>query len=116
MQPGDPVFGLFASGEQRQGLILIATALFGLRVGKMLTCKSRALKGDAIYVEPGIRRIYLLGKHIENIHRAELLFKGNTTVLLKQLEGEMKQFAKNDQFEMAKIRRDRILMMLENFN
>ncbi len=114
VKSGDRVYGPFASGEQRQGLIRLATALFGLRSGKLLTRKSHALKGDAIYVEPGMRRI-THDEYVENLKRVELLLKGNTEMLLKQLTTEMNAFAKQEQYEMAKIRRDQVLM-LEGFN
>lgn len=114
VKKGDKVFGPYTSGYERRSLVHLASEIFGLRSGKLLTRKSRQLGPDEIYIEPGIGRI-TSAEYAENVKKAEMLLRGKNNELIKTLTDEMKKFSSEHKYELAKLRRDQIIA-LENLS
>src|SRR3989338_1916123 len=108
----DKIYGPFALASTRKNLIRLANSLFKLRTEKR--------KSDQVGNKYRIRcstapwlRLVTKEEYQRDIAKAEMLLKGETKNLIKELEEEMNNFSQDQQFELAKLRRDQI-QALEN--
>src|SRR3989344_3141896 len=106
----DTVFGPFAVGFARKNLINIANSLFKLRVGKRKPVRVGSRHMIRCSVPPW-KRIITSDEYAADVARAKLLLSGKRQELISTLESEMRQYSKNNQFELAKIRRDQSLAL-----
>lgn len=114
IKPGDKVFGPYTSGQSRHDVIRLANYIFKLRATKR---KPRQVK-DKWLVELGVvprKKEITPEEYAQRLKKVELLLKGQTKDLVKQLTTEMKKFSAKKNYEIAKLRRDQIAA-LENIS
>jgi excinuclease ABC subunit C len=109
---GQRVFGPYVSGETRRQTVQLANSLFKLRVCKKMPKTPCLLYHIKQCSAPCIDKI-TVNEYAANIHKVELLLKGQTKKLIGNLQQEMKELASQQEYEQAKIRRDQ-LMVLQN--
>ncbi|NUM25481.1 MAG: excinuclease ABC subunit UvrC [Candidatus Buchananbacteria bacterium] len=108
----DEVYGPYASGQARQELVRIANRLFKMRVNKRMTKKEIQRGRIKLATSPWSEEISQI-EYRQRVDRVRLLLKGQNEELIKKLQSEMHEYAAQNNFEQAKIRRDQI-MALEN--
>ncbi len=110
IKTGDTVFGPYTSGYARSNAIRLANQLFKLRVGRK---KPRQVGDEYHYRSSSVPFIQKMTKeqYQQNVGKAMMLLKGDTTELIKELEKEMRQYAAQQKFELAKLRRDQMLAL-----
>jgi len=112
IKKGDKVFGPYAIGGARQEAIRLANSLFKLRICKNLPKRACLLYHIKQCSAPCIGNISE-NEYQKNVLKAEMILKGKTSDLIKNLQKEMKNYSADLNYELAKIRRDQILA-LEN--
>lgn len=112
IKKSDKVFGPYPSGSSRVETIRLANSLFKLRVCHKLPKHSCLLYHIKQCSAPCIAKISE-ANYKKNVVKAEMILKGKTKDLIRNLQKEMRGYSKKLNYELAKIRRDQILA-LEN--
>lgn len=103
----EKVFGPFVSAQKRKELIRLANIVFKLRSSSL---KPRKFNGDyriRISTKPW-ERMVTPEEYRDDIKKVILFLRGNNRKLRFLFEKEMMDFSKNQQYELAKTRRDQI--------
>jgi len=103
----EKIFGPYVSGAARAETVHLANNLFKLRVCRRLPKRACLLYHIHLCSAPCINKISE-DDYQANVAKAELLLKGKSAELVKQLEQEMKDFSDTLDYESARIRRDQI--------
>lgn len=114
IKKGDKIFGPYTSGQSRQEAVRLVNSLFKFRVCQRLPKRACLLFHIKQCSAPCIGKISEV-EYKKNVAKAEMLLKGKTNDLVKNLHGEMKNFSSKLNYELAKIRRDQIIA-LENIS
>lgn len=101
------IFGPYTSAATRREAQYLARTTFKLRTCRTLPKRACLLYHINLCDAPCINNISKTA-YAENVKKAEEFLRGNTGELQAQLEAEMKEFARNLQYEQAKTRRDQI--------
>lgn len=98
-------FGPYTSGYNRYLTIKTLNAVFQLRTCK--TLPSKVCLNYHIGLCSGPCQDFISRKeYLERVQKARAFLQGKSTRILTSLQDEMKEFAKQKRFEMAKVRRD----------
>ncbi|TSC76856.1 MAG: excinuclease ABC subunit C [Parcubacteria group bacterium Gr01-1014_31] len=106
-KPGDRVFGPYTSGEARVQAIHLANTLFKLRVCKRLPKRPCLLYHMKLCSAPCIGNI-TKDAYARNVKQAERLLRGDVPPLVDDLTREMREYAAQQEYEQAKLRRDQV--------
>jgi len=106
----EKIFGPYVSGASRAQAVHLANNLFKLRVCRKLPKRACLLYHIKLCSAPCIGNISE-EDYAKNINKAELLLKGKSEELVKNLRIEMKNFSDSQDYENAKTRRDQIIAL-----
>ncbi len=101
------LFGPYTSGGSRTAMVRLLNKIFMLRICKTLPKRACILYHIHQCSAPCIKKISK-SEYAENIEKAKMVLQGETKELIEMLEKEMKKFSFEEQYELAKIRRDQI--------
>ena len=104
------LFGPYISGNARRETVRLLNKIFLLRVCKKLPKRACILYHLHQCSAPCIKKISR-DEYLENVKKAKMVLSGETGELIRILGNEMKNFSKNEQYELAKNRRDQILAL-----
>ena len=108
----DKVFGPYTSGLARQEIIRLANRLFKLRINKRMSKKEKEKGRIRLSTAPWLEEVSQ-AEYQKRIEKVILLLKGQNNELIKKLESEMKKYIQDQNYQLAKNRRDQIFA-LEN--
>ncbi|OGY53584.1 MAG: excinuclease ABC subunit C [Candidatus Buchananbacteria bacterium RIFCSPLOWO2_01_FULL_46_12] len=108
----DKIFGPFAIADNRKSLISLANELFKLRTSKERVVKIAQRYRIRCSVPPFIR-LTTPEEYQKDVEKAALLLAGKMDHLISSLQAEMRQYSGQNNFELAKLRRDQIKALVQ---
>ncbi|MFP4568107.1 MAG: excinuclease ABC subunit UvrC [Candidatus Woesearchaeota archaeon] len=107
LNDGAKYFGPYTDGTTRRDLIKLITQLYKIRICKTLPKKPCLQYHLGLCTAPCINKD-LKEKYLENVKLAENLLKGNIKPITEELEKQMREYSKQEDYERAKDARDKI--------